>query len=442
MRGTPEIAGVPLRKGEGVSVPPGSVRPYFFLSYARTPKRDPSDRDDPDRWVHKLYRDLCAEILQLTDARPGEAGFMDRENQLGAAWSPELMSALANCRVFLPLYSRRYFESESCGREWFAFARREINQLARERKPVHTIVPALWTRMSRENIPEIARHIQYDHAGLGPRYLAEGFYGIMKLSCFRSDYQRAVHRLAERIIEVADEAGIEPRQEEPLPDFESLQSAFGPTSARRTSDGRLQIAILAHDISTVPPGRSREYYGSAPQTWTPYQPEFQQPLAEYTTELAVKCLDCEPIVTVLQDRISGWRATRRPPPPSICLVDAWVATSPNHQKWLRRLDEMEESWVSVLIPWSRQDAELAKAHELKERVEQLLSRRLAGVPWQCRQASTGIPTLPEFGQILPQMTMIMLKRFHKNAPAYPPPGPEIRRPRLRDLGSDNSEGKS
>ena len=97
-------------------------RPYFFLSYARTPKRDPADRDDPDRWVYKLYKDLCAEILQMTDARPEEAGFMDRENQIGALWSPELTSALARCRVFVPLYSRRYFESDNCGREWFAFA--------------------------------------------------------------------------------------------------------------------------------------------------------------------------------------------------------------------------------------------------------------------------------------------------------------------------------
>ena len=99
-------------------------RPYFFLSYARTPKRDPSDRDDPDRWVFKLYRDLCGAILQMTDARPEEAGFMDRENKLGTEWSPELTTALARCRVFVPLYSRRYFESDNCGREWFAFARR------------------------------------------------------------------------------------------------------------------------------------------------------------------------------------------------------------------------------------------------------------------------------------------------------------------------------
>ena len=171
-------------------------RPYFFLSYARTPKRDPSDRDDPDRWVYRLYKDLCAEILQMTDARPEEAGFMDRENKIGTEWSPELIANLTRCRVFVPLYSRRYFESDNCGREWFAFARREITRRARGGPVVDAIVPALWTRLNRERIPNVAQAVQFDHNVLGERYCIEGFYGLMKLQNYRADYQRAVHRLA------------------------------------------------------------------------------------------------------------------------------------------------------------------------------------------------------------------------------------------------------
>jgi hypothetical protein len=106
--------------------PHGDRMTYFFLSYARTPKADHGGRDDPDRWVYKLYRDLSSAILQMTSARPEEAGFMDRENRLGVAWSPELSHALATCRVFVPLYSQRYFESENCGKEWSAFSGREV----------------------------------------------------------------------------------------------------------------------------------------------------------------------------------------------------------------------------------------------------------------------------------------------------------------------------
>jgi FxsC-like protein len=420
-------------------------RPYFFLSYARTPKRDPADREDPDRWVYKLYKDLCSEILQMTDARPDEAGFMDRENRLGVEWSPELAVALATCRVFVPLYSRRYFESDNCGREWFAFARREVNNKARGHPVVNAIVPALWTRLERGKIPDVAQSFQYDHSELGQRYCAEGFYGIMKLQNYRADYHRAVHRLAERIVQVGDEsvtyADDKLLQEAEHTDFDLLQSAFGPTSARRTTNGQLQIAVLAHDISTLPPGRDDNYYGTTPSTWSPYRPDYPQPLADYALELAQKCLDCKPFVGTIDDDSASWVSNGQSVPPSLCLVDAWVSMSDTHHERLSRLNRVEEPWVSVLVPWNSQDVEMRTAgHDLREKLGQHLGQQLASVPRRCQMAASGIPSLQEFGQILPFMTMIMLKRFRRDAPAYPPAGPVIERPRLRRADPEDYGG--
>jgi FxsC-like protein len=420
-------------------------RPYFFLSYARTPKRDPADRDDPDRWVYKLYRDLCEEILQMTDARPEEAGFMDRENKIGAQWSPELISALANCRVFVPLYSPRYFESDSCGREWFAFARREITNRARGRQLVDAIVPALWTRLPREKLPYVAQSVQFDHKVLGERYCAEGFYGIMKLQNYRADYHRAVHRLAERIIAIGEESVSFADEGTPhriaAADFDSLPSAFGPASARRTADGQLHIAVLAHDASTLPPGRSADYYGDTPDAWSPYRPDYPQPVAEYAQELARKCLDCKPVVGVVDRDMANWSSNGRPVPPSLYLVDAWVGLSAKHQEQLRRLDSVAEPWVSVLVPWNTQDRGMREAGgELRAKLQRQLGRKLASVPRRCQMAAAGIPTLQDFGQLLPEMTMLMLKRFRKEATAHPPAGPVIARPRLRR--ADRTEPES
>ena len=411
-------------------------RPYFFLSYARTPKRDPTERDDPDRWVYKLYKDLCAEILQMTDARPEEAGFMDRENQIGALWSPELTSALARCRVFVPLYSPRYFESDNCGREWFAFARREITHRARGRQMVDAIVPALWTKLSRDKLPYVAQSVQFDHKFLGERYCTEGFYGIMKLHNYRTDYQRAVHRLAERIITIGDESVPFAEEAVSYPstrsDFDSLLSAFGPASARRTADGGLQIAVLAHDTSTLPPVAHRSTTG--PRR-TPGARTSRITLSRW------------PTMRRNWPR-SAWTASRWwgpstttsptgpapsvPVPPSLCLVDPWVSLSAKHQEQLARLDQVKEPWVSVLVPWNSQDSETHEARaDLRATLEQHLGRKLTSVPHRCRMAASGIPTLQDFGQILPEMTMIMLKRFRKEATAHPPAGPVIERPRLR-----------
>jgi len=372
----------------------------------------------------------------MTDARPEEAGFMDRENKIGTEWSPQLTTNLARCRVFVPLYSRRYFESDNCGREWFAFARREITRRARGGQVINAIVPALWTRLDRDMLPNVAQAVQFDHNFLGERYCAEGFYGIMKLQNYRADYHRAVHRLAERIIAIGDEsaANADDAAAHPIApsDFDSLPSAFGPASARRTADGQLQIAILAHDTSTLPPGRAADYYGATPHTWSPYRPDYPQPVADYAQELAKKCMDCKPLVGTFEEDMPKWDSNGQPPPPCLCLVDAWVGLSPKHQEQLDRLDQVTEPWVSVLVPWNSQDLGMRSARDdLRAGLQQHLGRKLAGVPRRCQMAASGIPTLQDFGQLLPEMTMIMLKRFRKEATAHPPAGPVVERPRLR-----------
>lgn len=417
-------------------------RPYFFLSYARTPKRDSLDRDDPDRWVYKLYKDLCSAILQITEVPPEGAGFMDRENLVGAEWPDELTHALATCKVFVPLYSRRYFESDNCGKEWFAFARREFNQRARGRQVASAIVPALWARLDSDRIPEVARSLQYSHDELGQRYCTEGFYGIIKLHNYRTAYNRAVYRLAERIVAVGDECaayGDDGVVHEMARDnFESLQSAFGPSSARRTTNGQLQITVLAHDTSTLPSNRAKVYYGDTPNAWSPYRPDYLQPVADYALDLARKCLDCKPEVAAIENDPPGWPGGEQPVPPSVCLIDAWVAASAAHHERLKRLNEVEEPWVSILLPWNSEDLELRAAEaELREKLRQQLDRKLASVPRRCQLAASGIPSLQDFGQIIPEMMMAMLKRFRKGAPAHPPVGPVITRPRLRAADTES-----
>jgi FxsC-like protein len=411
------------------------IRPYFFLSYARTPRRDPADRENPDRWVHKLYKDLCDEILQMTDLAPAEAGFMDMDNKLGAEWSPGLMAALKSCRVFVPLYSRRYFESDNCGREWFAFARREVTHGWRGGKRVDAIVPALWTRLDRSKIPAPAQLFQYAHPELGERYSTDGFYGLMKLRNYRADYQRAVHRLAERIIDVGDTSvahSDDDVQRMERKDFQSLQSAFGPTSARRSTIGKLRVSVLAHDTSSLPPGRSRDYYGDTPSAWAPYQPNYPQPVAEYVLELARKCMDCDPLIEAFEAAAFGNAAADRLIPPGICLVDAWVAMSDAYSGKLSQLNDLAVPWVSVLIPWNSDDQGLnMEGTLLRAKLEEHLGQKLASVPRRCRLAARGIPTIQDLAQVLPELAMLMLRRYHKEAPAPPAAVPAIPRPRLR-----------
>jgi FxsC-like protein len=211
----------------------------------------------------------------------------------------------------------------------------------------------------------------------------------------------------------------------------------------RTTDGELQISVLAHDISTLPPGRVSDYYGQTPHTWSPYQPDYPQPVADYAANLATKCLDCKPTVGPFEATGPGAGDNGMPPPPSLCLVDAWVTLSDAHRELLSRLNQIEESWVSVLVPWNSRDQGMSTAEQdLRRKLYEHLGRKLDGVPRRCAMAASGIPTLEDFGEVLPEMTMTMLKRFRKGAPAHPPDGPVIERPRLRqadpeDFGDSN-----
>ena len=178
-----------------------------------------------------------------------------------------------------------------------------------------------------------------------------------------------MHKLAERIVDIGDAITVHDDDETAaaslrVPDFESLPSAFGPDSVTRTTDGELQIAVLAHDVSTLPPGRASDYYGETPHTWSPYQPDYPQPVADYAAEPRQE-------VPRLQahgrDRsraaVRGQATTGSLPPPSLCLVDAWVTLSDEHHDLLSRLNQIEESWVSVLIPWNSRDEGMSTAEE-------------------------------------------------------------------------------
>ncbi|GAA2227080.1 MULTISPECIES: TIR-like protein FxsC [Kitasatospora] len=191
--------------------PPGPAQPYFFLSYPVTER--------PQPLVEQLFADLTEEVLQLT-ALPGAvpAGFMDRLDPADPEADRGVSEALASCRVLVPLYSRSYFRSERCGREWTAFERR-----GRATGWASGIVPVLWSPVPLAELPPVAARLQYVQSGLGSSYVEEGLYGLASLRKYRQQYEMAVHRIAVRIVDVADRTAILPGT--PLR-LDGLESAF------------------------------------------------------------------------------------------------------------------------------------------------------------------------------------------------------------------------
>nr|WP_157554544.1 TIR-like protein FxsC [Herbidospora sakaeratensis] len=215
----PSTPASPLTQPD-VSHPRRAPGPYFFLSHAGTQAADPAEAKKANRWVMKLFKDICDNVLEYTNitdfSKVGYLSFSD--------WTESTSHALETCRIFVPLYSPRLFDSERCGKEWAAFeARLHAISDAENRPPA--LLPALWTPAPHaDSLPKVARAIQFSHSRLGVIYHDQGFYGLTKTPSRRAQYQRASLEFAKRIVEIAEN---EPSVPIGVPlDYEALPNAF------------------------------------------------------------------------------------------------------------------------------------------------------------------------------------------------------------------------
>ncbi len=425
--------------------------PYFFLSYARPPRygggRQGGDSAvDPDIWVATLFGDLCRRVGSMTALPPGtRAGFMACGQWPARDWRTGLAEALGACRVFVPLYSRRYFQSEHCGKEWSAFAGRPRVQGGKDRGGATglppAIVPALWGAVEPRELPPAARAVDVDHAALGEVYAQRGFYGIMKLSRYRAEYERAVGGLARRIVEAAQRPPAEP---DLAVDYDSLPNAFGAEAGGAPASPRLRITIVAPRRGDLPEHRSAYHYGAAARDWDPYRPWSSQPLADYAVDLA-RGLGYRADVGDLDEHGAELLSGGPPSGPQVLIVDAWAIRPDGQRDLLRRLDAMNKPWVQVLIPWNRLDAENAEQEaRLRDALAASLRRKLAEGRVTSSLAVRGVPTLEDFAAVLPAVIMSAIRHYFRYAPTCADPAPSLERPRLcaatAELAAPHSAG--
>ncbi|MEI5525021.1 TIR-like protein FxsC [Streptomyces brasiliscabiei] len=417
-------------------------RPYFFLSYAHTPSPGPGG-DDPDHWVHTLYKDLCADVLALTaHPRGTPAGFLDREMRSGEGWPDRLSENLAHCRVFVPLYSPRYFSSDNCGREWFTFDERIREARNAGLGDIPAIVPVLWTGMDLEGLPESVRQIQLAHSGFGERYASYGIYGLIKLKRLRDEYEEVVFQLAQRIVHVAETTPLPSSRPRP---YESTHSAFRPHG---DSPRNVQLIVAAPTRHALPEGRDAAPYREDATGWNPYHSESRRPLAELAEEL-IRSLDHRVTVADFDDLdlapgipTSSERDTRsageatRTSQPTILLVDRWSLLDRERRRRLKAFDSAAQPWVCAIVPWSRFD--LQCRGEQGERLRKGLEDTLPLLLEQGRRAKiwgaiNGVPTLKAFTEILPGVVAQATRQYFRYsstaaaAPSEPMPqlsGPE------------------
>ena len=397
--------------------------PYFFLSYADN-QRYGARFPTVDPWLDKFFADLSDQIRAQVGAPPeAGVGFMDREPLFGDDWPVRLERALAACRAFVPLYSRQYFASEHCGREWSAFTRRSPG--GDGRGPT-AIVPAVWIPVEPEFVPDVARLIPYDDFGV-QAYADHGFYGIIKLSRYKESYATALARLAGKIVDAAVRS---PATAGLMPDYPGRESAFGAPVAGMPGGRPLHVTIAAPSLGDLPQGRDRSYYGPAALDWAPYRPGSPRALATYVSDLA-RALGYRPRVSDLQERSGELLSGERPSAPGLLILDPWAALQDKCRELLRLLDSMDMPWIQVVVPWSPQDPESTMAErKLRVALEETLPRKLAEGGATSAMAVRGVPSLEGFTQVVPPLITTAARQYHRYAKARLWLGDVVERPRL------------
>lgn len=393
--------------------------PFYFLGYAHTPEKP---------WVERLHHDIGAEIVERTTWPVNvPAGFMDSGIPLGGDWRDEVAQALATCRVFVPLYSPRYFTREECGVEWHAFAQRVIDHRARHQDQANAIVPALWTPVESPEIPEAARRIQMNHADLGIEYAREGFYTLIKNTLYRQEYVTAVQRLAQHIIRAAQTTRLETCD---VRDLGPPRNAFDMPGRRAPADRKLNVIVAAPTVDRLPRGRSRDYYGISPNDWNPFHPWSRQSIADYAAGVA-RLNSYEPHVLSFDEGCELFAKGDPAAGLGLLVVDAWAAADRELAVRLAELDSRNIGWVGTMIPWSVDDAETrARSTELRDALRALLPNRLGDARPFTATNATRIDTLEEFRTKLPDVLEGALLCYLNHADAHPPPGDIPPRPRL------------
>jgi FxsC-like protein len=405
----------------------GSDAPYFFFSYAHLPKPVGDDTTDPNLWIEKLFKDLCRSVHEMATAPPPQVGFMDSGIRHGAEWARSLSEHLAVCRTFVPLYSRHYFLSDNCGKEWQAFCGRVRNGHATGTTHVQQVIPAQWIPVPVNQHPREVQRIQFRPADLGQTYAEHGFYPLTHIDFFNSAYQLAVYELARKIVQVAEG---EPAPPGPALEYESLPSAF--TDRSRPVIGGYKpfhIVIAAPRLSELPADRSRDYYGTDAYGWNPYAPDLVEPLAQYASNVARYHGHHRPQAFSLLDYAEELLRDpgERPTAPAVLLIDPWVVTQRESRRLLEAYDRMTKPWIQFVVAWNTKDDGLTeKEAVLRDLLGTVLRTKLADGGRPARQvASLGVGTIEEMSAVLP--TMIQTAGRHFLRYQNPPPAQPARR---------------
>ncbi|WP_239347061.1 TIR-like protein FxsC [Frankia sp. Cj5] len=338
----------------------------FFLSYAHT--------DGVGGWVRDFYLDLRDELTGKTTLDPSAIGFQDVNMRSGTRWKDALADELAHCQVFIPLFSPRYFNSDSCGREWQAFSDRLHTAKAVNGETPPLIFPLLWEPPSVLCLPQVAVAVQYhEFTEYSTEYTKLGLMKIVKNKKNPSlalKYDQILSAIALEIIDTTARYTLAPAV--PPPAWETTGNAFakapdapitaGGTAGSDNTAGPHHVHFIVASGTATELARGSDpytYYGTRPMDWSPFLPDDAEPLVRIAAAIAIDQKMTpypEKLDSQLVERLD---AADRDNELVVLLVDPRAMSLLDRMQILHTYDSRFDPNSAVMITWNNTDVSAA-----------------------------------------------------------------------------------
>ena len=352
---------------------------WFFLSYSS---------QDNDEYLRRFWADLAQE-LRMAATIPAslgieKIGFRDKkEIYPGEDWRKSLSKALQTSKILLCLYSRPYFVSEYCGKEFNVFLNRVTaytSKLKEGAEQPRLIIPVLWGMPNRfiDLLPQMIKDIQYKFEDFGDLYSQQGLHYLMRVKDEgnESAYLKFVIKLADMIARQAQAHQME--QTVRFPSIDEVSSTFhmqAPVSFNASLQPPAELpkatpipAVKGPEVAwfVYVAGRETDYdnirkvrdgYGKQGGfDWKPYYPT-KEKIGVIAASVASKNSFTPEVLPLSQDLIEHLRQAEKNNTPVILILDPWTMKLASYAKPMSDLDMQRLTTSVVLVVWNKGDEE-------------------------------------------------------------------------------------
>jgi FxsC-like protein len=376
---------------------------WFFMSYAgRDAVIGPDDNDAGDAYLNLFFRDLAKEVAAKAgldeELKPPDIGFLAPASiPTGWHWPLALIEALQTSRTYICVYSRSYFNSLYCGKEFQFFLDRLKAHAGPGAEPAPLILPLLWEHPDTlpKELPPALSEIQFKHDDFGRAYAENGLSYLKRQSRHKDDYDKFVQKFAAYLVGVAEQYRVPPR--DAPPSLKDAKAAF-PVSLE---EKRQQSARAAGGGGPHPPagdagpkvarfifvaGQGSEYacvkdrvdcYDPDVRGWKPYLPATDEPVGLTTLRVALAERLYYEDAPAGPDLLQRLDEAEEKNIIVILIVDPWSVRIETYRRLMSDYDRRNFVNCGVLIPWNEQDDETQSGGDkLLDAIEKVFSRNL------------------------------------------------------------------